>query len=181
MPPARSSDPVASQIEAIDATLSASGMVRSSRSRAVAGPTRSIRQPDSDARELAVPVPPLKIAANGVHFLAAPAWEKCGWLWHGFSTRKTGLSRAYAADGAEGDLNLGLTDVDDREAVLANRRLLAEAVSGDAATPLVTLKQIHSNLTRGSAAGLGFDAQCPPRGDGLMTAEPGVLIGVQTA
>ena len=60
-----------------------------------------------------------------------------GWLWHGFSTRRGGLSRAYCADGAPGELNLGFTAEDDRETVARNRRLLAEAVSGDPATPLV--------------------------------------------
>ena len=46
--------------------------------------------------------------------------------------------------------------------------------------PLVTLRQIHSNLVvRASSA----DAlrERPWKGDGLMTAEPGVLLGIQTA
>jgi hypothetical protein len=131
----------------------------------------------------AAPVP--GVAPNGVQWLAAPGWdrlgqERPGWLWHGFSTRRGGLSRAYGVDGAQGELNLGFTADDDREAVRANRRLLAEAISGDPATALITVRQIHSN--RVVLAGVA-DArrEQPVKADGLMTAEPGLLVGVQTA
>jgi hypothetical protein len=64
--------------------------------------------------------------------------------------------------------------------VVRNRRLLAEAVSGDPVTPLVTLRQIHSSLilTAGAA-----DAcrELPWKGDGMMTDEPGLLLGIETA
>jgi len=64
--------------------------------------------------------------------------------------------------------------------VLRNRRLLAEAISGKASTPLVTLKQIHSNLViLANAADAGREK--PRKADGLMTGEPGLLIGIQTA
>ena len=49
-------------------------------------------------------------------------------------------------------MNLGFTADDDRETVLQNRRLLVEAVTGDPATPLVALKQIHSKLVRLASA-----------------------------
>jgi hypothetical protein len=99
------------------------------------------------------------------------------WLWHGFSTRRGGLSRVYCADDAPGELNLGFTADDDREAVVRNRRLLAEAITGDPATPLVALRQIHSNcvIPADRSSSLGCKA------DGLMTDEPGVLLGIQTA
>jgi YfiH family protein len=116
------------------------------------------------------------------------------WLWHGFSTRRGGVSRAYCAEDAPGELNLGFTEADDREAVARNRQLLAEAVSGDPATPLITLRQIHSSILRLVA---GKDAErerlskggVPSDGslwlgckaDGLMTDEPGLLLGIQTA
>jgi copper oxidase (laccase) domain-containing protein len=94
-----------------------------------------------------IPAAPLpRIAPNGVQWLAVPAWEKMNWLWHGFSTRRGGLSRAYCAEDAPGELNLGFTAEDDRDTVAQNRRLFAEAVSGDQATPLVDVHQIHSNL-----------------------------------
>jgi YfiH family protein len=102
------------------------------------------------------------------------------WLWCGLSTRKGGGSRAYCAEGAAGELDLGFTAEDSREVVTANRRLLAEAITGDSATLLVTLRQIHSNLVVrvGAADAL---RERPWKGDGLMTAEPAVLLGIQTA
>ena len=189
---------------------------------------------------MAAPAP--RIAANGVEWLPVPGWEKLPWLWHGFSTRKGGGSRAYCPDGAAGELNLGFTAEDSREAVTCNRSLLAEAVTGDAETPLLTLRQIHSNLLvvvkdapeKGrtscespeeppsvAEAGIHFaglaarqksrpdtkpaySAACKAAGavrkrpwkggvptdgsfslgckaDGFMTAEPGLLLGIQTA
>lgn len=102
------------------------------------------------------------------------------WLWHGFSTRKGGASRAYCAEGAAGELNLGYTASDERAVVAANRRLLAEAITGDAAMRMVTLRQVHSNVVV-RAAKVDADRGQPRRGDGLMTDEPGLLLAVQTA
>jgi YfiH family protein len=111
--------------------------------------------------------------------LSIPGWD-LPWLLSGFSTRKGGLSRVYRAEDASDELNLGFTAADDREIVLANRRLLAEAVTGDAATPVLALKQFHSNLvlhsTRSDAT-----RTTPRRADGHITAEPGLLLAVQTA
>jgi YfiH family protein len=117
------------------------------------------------------------VAENGVEWLAVAGWDEMNWLWHGFSTRRGGLSRVYCADDAPGELNLGFTADDDREAVVRNRRLLAEAITGDPATPLVALRQIHSNcvIPADRSSSLGCKA------DGLMTDEPGVLLGIQTA
>jgi len=139
------------------------------------------------------------VAANGVQWLAAPAWQKPGrqkipWLWHGFSTRLGGLSRCYCAEDAPGELNLGFTGDDGRETVAANRRLLAEAVTGDPATPLLTLRQFHSNVLvvataadaaheRPWKAGVPGDRSSSLgwKADGLITDEPGLLLGIQTA
>ena len=102
------------------------------------------------------------------------------WLWHGFSTRKGGASQAYCAEGTPGELNLGFTASDDREAVEHNRRLLVEAVTGDPATPLVTLRQIHSDvLILASTGEAGRELPC--KGDGLMTDAPSLLLCIQTA
>jgi YfiH family protein len=134
---------------------------------------------EQTARQELIPPAP-RVAPNGVQWLAAPGWEKTGWLWHGFSTRCGGLSRAYCSDSAQGELNLGFTADDDRETVAANRRLLVEAISGNPATPLVTLRQIHSNrVVLASAA----EASREPlvKADGLITDAPGLLVGVQTA
>jgi hypothetical protein len=140
----------------------------------------------------AAPVP--RVASNGVEWLPVEGWEKHGWLWHGFSTRRGGLSRAYCADDAPGELNLGFTAADGRETVLRNRRLLAEAITGDPTTPLAALKQIHSNKI--ALAGAADTSRKQPwkrgvpgdrssslgcKADGLMTDEPGLLLAIQTA
>jgi len=138
--------------------------------------------------------PDPRVAANGVQWLTAAGWDKMRWLWHGFSTRKGGVSRSYCAEDAPGELNLGFTASDDREAVVRNRELLAEAVTGNRATPLVTLRQIHSSVLRVASAqdagrerpwkaGAPGDRSLSPgwKADGLMTDEPGLLLGVQTA
>lgn len=133
------------------------------------------------------PVP--AIAPNGVHFLSVAFWTEpatSSWLWHGFSTRIGGLSRAYcAADvpgelSASGELNLGFTAADAREAVIGNRRFLVEAVTGNPEIPLITLRQIHSaEVILAKSSDVDWSAPC--EGDGLITGEPGLLLGVQTA
>ncbi|HMG88325.1 MAG TPA: peptidoglycan editing factor PgeF [Terracidiphilus sp.] len=128
--------------------------------------------------------PTLTLARNGVGLLQVAAWGErkavSKWLWHGFSTRRGGRSRVYCGEDAPGEMNLGFTDADDREAVAQNRRLLAEAVTGDAATPIVALRQFHSNLVIVASAA---DAERgrPRKADGAISAEPGFLIAIQTA
>jgi len=141
---------------------------------------RTVRLERAAAEELSRPVPAVQLAANGVQWLRVPGWSRMPWLWHGFSTRKGGLSRAYCAEDAPGELNLGFRDDDDRDAVAGNRRLLVEAITGAANTPLVALHQIHSNLIRVVTAA---DAARPRpwKADGLLTDEPGLLLGIQTA
>lgn len=189
-PKPASQDPA---IKAIDALFSVAGLTRRRRGKP-AGITRQLRMERATPQELQTPAPEPRVAANGVHWLPVPAWQRMPWLWHGFSTRKGGLSRAYCADDAPGELNLGFTDADDRETVARNRRLFAEAITGSPATPLVTLRQVHSNVVVVATAA---DAQreCPhkggvpgdgssslgKKGDGIMTAEPGILLAVQTA
>ncbi len=111
------------------------------------------------------------------------------WLVHGFSTRVGGFSRAYG----EGDLNLGFTKDDSRAAVERNRvaflrmigacedgrpRLSGRAkLDGTACWPLVTVRQIHSDIIH------CVDAipPAPLTGDGLITATPNLLLAIQTA
>ena len=115
------------------------------------------------------------LSKNGIGLLQIAAWREkktiSRWLWHGFSTRLGGASRAYCAEDAPGELNLGFTAADNREAVAQNRRLLAEAVTGDKATPLVTLRQFHSNLVVIAGAG-DADRERPRKADGVITAKP---------
>ena len=183
-----------SSLRQVDALLSGADLVRSRGAKSA----KTARLPCLDCvvpEDLAVAAPDVLIASNGVHLLQIPAWTDLPWLWHGFSTRKGGVSRAYCADGAPGELNLGFTDADDRDLVAANRRLLAEAVTNDAATPMVTVRQFHSNLvvfTRRTnvsgkpssdaiAAASKSIAPSVCKGDGLITAQPGLLLAIQTA
>jgi YfiH family protein len=175
--------PASSNLQAIDSLFETGGLTRSRRT-SPAGITRQLRSDPALPEELLVTAPAPQLAANGVEWLAVPGWQRMGWLWHGFSTRRGGVSKAYSAEGAPGELNLGFTAPDEREPVVRNRCLLAEAVTGDASTPLVTLRQIHSNLvviagvaeaSRDRSSSLGW------KGDALMTAEPGLLLAIQTA
>jgi hypothetical protein len=166
-------------IQAIDALFTHAGLTRNLRGKA-AGVTTRMRLDRAEAQDLTPAAPVPCVAANGVESLAVPGWERLDWLWHGFSTRRGGLSTAYCAEGAQGELNLGFTAEDARETVARNRRLLAEAISGSQETPLVALKQIHSNLTRVVGV-VDADRELPWKADGMMTDEPGVLLGIQTA
>ena len=121
------------------------------------------------------------VARNGVEWLPVPGWVGVPWLWHGFSTRRGGVSQAYGTEGAAGELNLGFTSEDDRANVLRNRVLLAEAVTGERDTPLITVRQIHSSLVVVPGPGPREPGKPLGKGDGLMTDEPGLLLGIQTA
>jgi polyphenol oxidase len=130
------------------------------------------------------------LAASGVEWFPVPGWEEIPWLWHGFSTRRGGVTRAYCPEGAggeldlPGELNLGFTAEDDRAGVIRNRALLAEAVTGSPATPLVPLRQVHSSIIVSrdwNRDADGVPSQQPCKGDGLMTRQPGLLLGIQTA
>jgi polyphenol oxidase len=177
------SDP---SLQPIDDLFKIAGLVRKRR-KTPAGIRTRLREMRQDAvtkQELALPAPLLGLSKSGVGLLQIPSWRDRktirNWLWHGFSTRVGGASRAYCAEAAAGELNLGFTAADNREAVVENRWLLAEAVTGDRTTPIVTLRQFHSNLVVIACAG---DADCdrPRKADGVITAEPGVLIAIQTA
>jgi polyphenol oxidase len=162
----------------VNALLESAGLVRSPRRKA-ASRSREGRIETAARAELVRPAFVPRLAANGVRWLPVPGWE-LPWLWSGFSTRVGGRSRAYCAEDAPGELNLGFTADDDRAAVAANRRLLAEAVTGDASTPLITIGQFHSNLlVRAGAKDAARER--PRKADGLICGEAGILIGVQTA
>lgn len=165
-----------SHIDAIDADFDSAGLVRSGRSRSG---VRRAKQSAAAAQELTRQVPQPTTAANGVRWFPVRGW-KAPWLWGGFSTRQGGVSKAYCAEDAEGELNVGFTDGDRRDAVSRNRELLVEAVTGDPKTPLVTVRQFHSNLVvRASAADAGRER--PRKADGVITDEAGLLLAVQVA
>jgi YfiH family protein len=111
-----------------------------------------------------------------------PNWSELAWLIHGFSTRLDGKTTVYRPGKRE--LNLGFTDSDDPNIVAANRGLFVrEASVRKDVLGLVTLRQIHSSLIHrvSSKDVQGSGAPAVLQGDGLMTGEPGVLLGIQTA
>src|SRR5215472_5177096 len=108
--------------------------------------------------------------------LQSPALKKIPWLVHGFSTRRAGLSEVYGGK----SLNLGFTKEDSRQTVEKNRRrfLLALGATRQARPwPLVTLKQVHSDMIH--------VVKAKPRGrlvgDGLITNVPEFALAIQTA
>jgi YfiH family protein len=168
-------------LQPVDDLFRVAGLTRSQRT----SPSVRIRRQDAATRqELAVAVPSPTVSSNGVGLLQVPAWRDRKalnrWLWHGFSTRLGGMSRAYCGEDAPGELNLGFTADDDSGAVVQNRRMLAEAVTGDADTPIIALRQFHSNLVV-VASTADADRERPWKADGVITAEPGLLIAIQTA
>ncbi len=82
-------------------------------------------------------------------------------------------------------MNLGLHVGDDPEAVMANRQNVAATV-GVPLESFVFCEQVHGGevaVAREADAGAGATADRPPiaGADGLVTATPGVAIGVLTA
>ncbi len=113
--------------------------------------------------------------------MRVPEWERFGWLRHGFSTRAGGVSEVYGP----AELNLGFTDADETVRVRENRRRFAEAVSGDA-RPMVVVRQVHGSEVRVAGADaartmLREDGRAAWEADGLVTANAGVLLGIQVA
>ena len=86
------------------------------------------------------------------------------------------MTRAFSADRATGELNLGASKSDTAANVARNRRLFLTELD-TARMKLATLRQIHSGVVREVSA-----AQKEPlRGDGMHTEKAGLLLGIQTA
>jgi YfiH family protein len=173
-------------LQIIDDLFRKAGLVRNRRTSppGVTTRLRALRKDAATREELAAAAPTATVSRNGASLLQVPAWRGRSavnkWLWHGFSTRRGGTSRAYCGEGEAGELNLGFTAADEREAVVQNRRLLAEAVTGESDTPIVALRQFHSNLVI-VVSGADAGRERPRKADGAITAEPGLLIAIQTA
>ena len=122
-----------------------------------------------------------KASLESAQVLTVESWGKFHWLLHGFSTRSGGFSEAYGGS----SLNLGFTKEDRRETVERNRGIFLRRLGGmgkgkgkgKELMPLVTLRQIHSDLIHAVSA--VPDAVLV--GDGLITDSPGLILGVQTA
>ena len=105
---------------------------------------------------------PTKVSAKQT-LLQSTALKKVPWLLHAFSTRASA--------------NLGFTKGASRPAVERNRAALIKKLTRTKLWPLVTLRQIHSDLIH-LVEGVPHQ---PPAGDGLITRTPGLLIAIQTA
>jgi YfiH family protein len=90
---------------------------------------------------------------------------------HGFFTRRGGVSKGIYAS-----LNCGVGSKDDPEAVNENRARVTGFLGG---RKLLTCYQVH-----GTTAVIADDSAQPswrPKADALVTATPGVVVGVLTA
>lgn len=95
-----------------------------------------------------------------------------GQIRHGFFTRAGGFS-----EGIYRGLNVGLGSADDRETVQKNRAAVANWF-GTGADLLATVHQVHSPDVMTITAE-NYDLR--PQADAMVTATPGIIIGVLTA
>ncbi len=112
---------------------------------------------------------------NGVTF----AVSDCLLSRHAFATRLGGVSTLPHT----ATLNLAFDRGDEREVVLENLRRFAEAAGIDPHT-VISVPQVHGvTVLRVDAnhAGLGYDRPTDLSGDGYVTTDPGVALGVKTA
>jgi YfiH family protein len=121
--------------------------------------------------------------------LHARSLSQFPWLVHGFSTRVGGASRAYGKD----DLNLGFTQDDARAAVERNRAAFLREIgaltrprrgsrkAAKSLWPLITLRQVHSDIIGRVDTIPDSPSKETLTGDGLITATPGLLLAIQTA
>jgi YfiH family protein len=126
---------------------------------------------------------------EGLQILEAPSLARITWLMHGFSTRPggaselsvdRGVSKAKKQRAAEKVLNLGFTEWDSRERVLENRGKFFAAL-GAGKMRVVALRQIHSDIVHVVGASDFPQGEDAPKGDALISREPGVLLTIQTA
>jgi purine-nucleoside/S-methyl-5'-thioadenosine phosphorylase / adenosine deaminase len=126
-----------------------------------------------------------------LQILQSSALKRIPWLVHGFTTRPGGLTTAYGGH----SLNLGFTKDDQREHVERNRTTMLLAIGAASRSkagrskasinkasitkpwPLVTLRQIHSDLVH------VVRSRKPEKfvGDGLVTDLSGIALGILTA
>jgi YfiH family protein len=117
--------------------------------------------------------------ASPINILRAGSFAKLPWLLHGFSTRAGGVSKVYGGKA----LNLGFTPHDIRSAVDTNRRefisVLTATSKREKSPPLITLRQIHSDLIHRITE--IPEGKVPLVGDGMVTDVPGIILGILTA
>jgi hypothetical protein len=128
------------------------------------------------------------VSRGGLTWLESVRLSKMPWLVHAFSTRRGGASPAPCAG-----LNLGFTESDQRARVEQNRRRFLDQLVGKDFAP-ASVRQVHSShswvVARDRAGQMAYQLPCAavslpatqsPAGDGLMTAEPGILLTIRIA
>ncbi|MGL4323358.1 MAG: polyphenol oxidase family protein, partial [Beijerinckiaceae bacterium] len=92
---------------------------------------------------------------------------------HGFFTRQGGLSQGLYAS-----LNGGLGSGDDRPAVIENRRRMTQRL-GVPGHALASCYQVHSTDVIVTDAAFADGER--PKADAMVTATPGLALGIATA
>ena len=92
---------------------------------------------------------------------------------HGFFTREGGVS-----DGIYASLNCGVGSLDDRAAVNENRARVTAALGVDPGR-LATPHQVHSDVA--VIVDAPWQTGAGPKADAVVTARPGLAVGVGTA
>jgi YfiH family protein len=122
------------------------------------------------------------MVTDEMRMVRVPGWNRFEWMRHGFSTRVGGVSSVYGP----AELNLGFTLDDDPAKVRENRRLCLETVAAtDQSFSLVTVRQVHGTrikVVETCAPDLATeDGRATIEADGLMTAAPAMMLGIQAA
>jgi len=118
-----------------------------------------------------------KTPASGVTCYSVPAWGRYTSLAHGFFTRIGGVSPPPYSS-----LNVGPKGGDESSHVRQNLRRIAQALSIPAER-VFCASQVHGNqiLTVSAPRGSIFGSEEPSQGDGLLTDEEGLYLGILTA
>ncbi len=165
-------------LKAVDELLAGVGLKHGRRLLMSAGFERQPKHPMQQAKPKGSRA---AVKEAGPAVVQSPLFQQPPWLLHGFSTRVGGASTAYSSDRHTGELNLGFTSADTVRNVTANRKTLVRMVAGTrrgSSPKLLTINQIHSSMTRLVRP---EDAARTLKGDGMMTGEAGLLLGIQTA
>jgi YfiH family protein len=92
---------------------------------------------------------------------------------HGFFGRRCGVST-----GVYDSLNCGPGSGDDAQAVLQNRKIVADVVGAEAQN-LLSLYQVHGDTCLNVTKPWAFDQR--PQADAMVTDVPGIALGILTA
>lgn len=113
---------------------------------------------------------------GNIHYLESEIFRRAGFMAQGFTTRHEGVSRH-----PYNSLNLGTTTLDGIHNVQGNRSLLARAF-GSRPERLVTASQVHgTDLLVIDQPNDDFAHFLKLECDGIVTNQPGVMIGVTVA